>query len=65
MCSMISLNFQTFKRLQEENMLLLNDQKQGGRSYVDIIDNDIAIDNVSTVDIDKLIDIYSNTGLRY
>ena len=38
---------------------------QGGFSYVDIIDNDIAIDNVSTVDIDKLIDIYSNTGLRY
>ena len=38
---------------------------QRGFSHVDIIDSDIAIDNISTVDINKLINIYHNTGLRY
>ena len=36
-----------------------------GATYVNIIDNDITIDNVSTIDINKLINIYCNTGLRY
>jgi len=34
-------------------------------SYINIIDNDITIDNVLTVDINKLINIYSNMSLRY
>ena len=40
-------------------------EEQHGFSHVDIIDSDIAIDNISTIDIDKLINIYHNTGLRY
>ena len=55
----------SFEYAFEIRIKVSKNQSQGGFSYVDIIDNDIAIDNVSTVDIDKLIDIYSNTGLRY
>ena len=39
--------------------------KQHDFSHVDIIDSNIAIDNILTININKLIDIYTNTGLRY
>jgi len=47
------------------NLIEMICSKQRGFSYVDIIDNDIAIGNVLTLNINKLINIYSNTGLRY
>ena len=55
-----------YSAMQQHYLIMhLKFTDQCGFSHVNIINSDIAIDNILTVDIDKLINIYHNTELKY